>query len=259
MENQIIYLCEDTPDGIFTAIYDAWAARIPEERLSIQVEQLHEMQLFTDYVYVQTDLEKAVKVARTVRNKIGETAYDMIYKASLSYEKDKIDTIYRFLKLGFRYGSTVIEMHGDTIVCRIFELKRNVWNEAHSFREFVRFHESKEGILISRIRPKNQVLPVLAYHFSDRFPEEYFVILDEVHEMGLFHEKRQQWYLAPLEKDVLSRIWEHRNISEYEKLWKTFFQTIAIEERKNYRCQRNMCALRYRDYMIEFHESSDII
>lgn len=253
MENQIIYLCEDTPDGIFTAVYDAWAAHIPDGRLSIQAERYHEMQLFADYVYVQTDLEKAVKVARSVRAKIGQEAYDMIYKASLSYEKDKIDTIYRFLKLGFRYSGSVVEMHGNDVVCRLYELGRNVGNEAHFFREFVRFHESEEGILISRIRPKNQVLPMLAYHFSDRFPEEHFVILDEVHEMGLFHEKGRQWYLAPLERAALDRIWTHRRISEYEGLWKTFFRTIAIEERKNYKCQRNMCALRYRDYMIEFH------
>lgn len=232
MENQIIYLCEDTPDGIFTAIYDAWAANIPDSRLSIQAEPYHEMQLFADYVYVQTDLEKAVKVARSVRGKIGQEAYDMIYKASLSYEKDKIDAIYRFLKLGFRYKSSAVYMHGNNAVCRLYELKRNVWNEAHSFREFVRFHESEAGILISQIRPKNQVLPILAYHFSDRFPEEHFVILDETHEMGLFHEKGRQWYLAPLEKAVLDRIWGYRRISEYEELWKTFFRTIAIEERK---------------------------
>ena len=93
---------------------------------------------------------------------------------------------------------------------------------------------------------------MLAYHFSDRFPEEHFVILDEVHEMGLFHEKGRQWYLAPLEKAALDRVWAHRRISEYEELWKIFFRTIAIEERKNYKCQRNMCALRYRDYMVEF-------
>ena len=27
----ITYLCEDTPEGIFTAVYDAWAAKIPDD------------------------------------------------------------------------------------------------------------------------------------------------------------------------------------------------------------------------------------
>lgn len=250
--DKIIYLCEDTPDGIFTAIYDAWAARLPDDRISIQVERNHSMELFAKYRYVQTDMEKAVKVARSVRGKISNEAYYMIYYVSLSHEGDKIDCIYRFLKMGFQYGAGVVHMHGEDVVCRMFELKRNVGNESHMFREILRFHDSEEGILIAKIRPKNQVLSLIAEHFSDRFPEESFVILDEVHAMGLFHERGRQWYLAPLEKEILEKIWHHRGSTEYERLWKIFFNTIAIEERKNYKCQRNMCALRYRDYMVEF-------
>lgn len=250
---KIVYLCEDTPDGIFTAVYDAWAAKLPFHAFSIRVERYYTMELFVSYRYIQTDLEKAVKVARSVRNKISAEAYEMIYKAALSYEEDKADSIYRFLKLGFQYGAPIVQMHSDDVVCRMFELRRNVENEWHTFREFIRFHDLEEGILLAKIHPKNQVLPLLANHFSDRFPEENFVVLDEVHDMGLFHEKRRQWYLAPLEKEVLERIWSRQCSGEYEHLWKTFFNSIAIEERKNYKCQRNLCSLRYRDYMVEFH------
>ena len=251
--NRIVYLCEDTPDGIFTAIYDAWAARIPDEQLSIRVQNNYMMEFFTDYVEVQTDLEKAVKVARSVNRKIGTDAYDMIYKTALSCEEEKIDVIYRFLKLGFSYGHSVVAMHADDRVCRLFEYSRAVTNEAHLFREFVRFGESDEGILISRIKPKNQVLPLIAYHFSDRFPEEDFVILDETHRMGLFHAKGQTAYLSPLTQEALDNIWKHNQGQMYEDLWRTFFRTIAIQERTNKQCQRNHCALRYRDYMVEFH------
>lgn len=251
-ENQTIYLCEDTPDGVFTVIYDAWAAHIPDDKLKLRTERMHSYELFSDYVYTQTDYGKAVKVARSVSSKISREAYDMMYKASLSYEEDKIDAIYRFLKLGFRYGAEVINMHGREEVCRIFEIQRNVGNEAHSFREFLRFHDSDNGILIAKIRPKNQVLPILGNHFSDRFPEEHFVIIDEVHEMGVFHQKRQEWFLSPLTEEAIARIWATCENAEYEKLWKTFFRTIAIKERENYRCQRTMCALRFRDYMLEF-------
>lgn len=250
--NRVVYLCEDTPDGIFTAIYDAWAAKIPDGRLSIRVEENYMMEFFTDYVYVQTDLEKAVKVARSVSRKIGTQAYDMIYKAALSCEEEKIDVIYHFLKMGFAYGPSVVTMHTNDTICRLFELSRAVTNESHLFREFVRFGESEEGILIARIKPKNQVLSLIAHHFTDRFPEENFVILDEVHQTGLFHEKRKEWYLSPLTKKALEGIWAHSKGAEYENLWKAFFRTIAIQERTNPQCQRNHCALRYRDYMVEF-------
>ena len=250
--NKVVYLCENTPDGIFTAIYDAWAAKIPDGRLSIRVEENYMMEFFTDYVYVQTDLEKAVKVARSVSRKIGTQAYDMIYKTALSCEEEKINVVYHFLKMGFAYGPSVVTMHTNDTVCRLFELSRAVTNESHLFQEFVRFGESEEGILIARIKPKNQVLSLIAHHFADRFPEENFVILDEVHQMGLFHERRKEWYLSPLTKEALEGIWEYSKGEEYENLWKAFFKTIAIRERTNPQCQRNHCALRYRDYMVEF-------
>lgn len=246
------YLCEDTPDGIFTAVYDAWAAKIPDDRLKLCVEDGYCYELFTDIVYVQTDLQKAVKVARSISRKISKEAYDMVYLATLSKEQDKIDVIYRFLKLGFHYGRTVVDMQADQTVCRLFDIQRGVVNEAHSFREFIRFHDSEQGILIAKIRPKSQPLPLITPHFADRFPEEHFVILDEVHRMGAFHERRKQWFLAPLSEETMGRIWNSGWSTEYERMWKTFFRTIAIKERENYRCQRTLCALRYRDYMLEF-------
>lgn len=252
MRNKICFLCEDTPDGVFTAIYDIWAARLSRDEFFIRVDRQHAIQLFVDYEYIKTDMDKALKVIRSLRQKIGPEVCDWVYHAALSYEEDKVDCIYDFLKLAFRYGTKVTKMHGEGTVCRMYELKRNVGNETHMFCQFIRFRESQEGILVSRINPKNQVLPLLAEHFSDRFFNEDFVILDENYQMGLFHPRKMNWYLAPLQRDVLEHLWERGQSAQYEKLWRTFFQNIGIAERSNYQCQRNMCAIRYRDYMTEF-------
>ena len=134
----------------------------------------------------------------------------------------------------------------------MFELCRNVSNEACSFREFLRFAELENGILLARIRPKNFVLPLIAGHFADRFPEEHFAIIDDTAQMGAFHEKGKKWFLSPIDAEAIERLWNSERSREDETLWKLFFKTIAIEQRRNYRCQRTMCALRYRDYMLEF-------
>lgn len=252
MQDQEVFLCEDTVEGIYTAVYDAWAAHVPEERLSIQCREHYSPCFFTTVTEVETDSDKAEKVVCFIKAKLGWHVYEMTYYAALSCAEDKMDTIYRFLKLGFQVGAGVADMHGEPVVCRMFELERNVKNESHLFREFLRFHETKEGILIARINPRNQVLSYLAEHFSDRFPEENFVILDDVHFMAVFHEKEKDWFLGKLTEEELSYIWEMRESEEYEDLWKTFFKTIAIEERVNKKCQRNMCPIRYRDYMVEF-------
>lgn len=250
----MIYICENTPDGIFTAIYDAWAARIPDEGLSILADGEFMLELFAEYRYVETNMEKAVKVARSVSRKISPEAYRQIYAASLSHEEDKIMAIYHFLKLGFQVGAGVTDMHARQEVCRMFEICRNVVNESNSFREFLRFTELENGILLARIKPKNFVLPLMAGHFADRFPEEHFVIIDDNSQMGVFHERGRQWFLSPIDKEAIERLWSSGRSKEFEHLWKTFFKAIAIEQRRNYKCQRNLCALRYRDYMLEFDD-----
>ena len=43
---------------------------------------------------------------------------------------------------------------------------------------------------------------------------------------------------------------------KYADLWKIFFNSIAVEERKNYKLQRGNLALHYRKYMTEFMENN---
>ena len=249
----ITYLCEDTPEGIFTAVCDAWAAKIPDDRLHLMTEQEMNFSLFTEYRQVETDQEKAVKVARSIRQKIANEAYIQVYYASLSNEEDKVDAIYHFLKQGFRYGARVLDMHGLVQVCRVYELYRSVSNENQKYRGFVRFAEiGRQGrkILLARIRPKNQLLPLLGQHFADRFGQENFAIIDDERAMGYFHGETA--FLSKVDMAQIDRLWQGQRDTAYEELFQTFFRSIAIKERENYVCQRTMCPIRYRDYMVEF-------
>lgn len=251
-QKKIIFVSEDTVEGIFSMIYDAWSAHIEENMLDLRVDGEDNYELFAEYVYVDTDMEKAVKVARSVSRKISTLAFDYIYAAALSYEKDKAMAIYRFLKLGFAVGEKVTDMHVREEVCRVFELHRSIGNEAHLFKGFVRFVDMENGLLVARIKPKNQVLPVIAEHFADRFSGENFVIVDETHEMGIFHALGKQWFLSRVDQEAIEQLWGSERSDEYEKLWKAFFQSIEIKPRHNERCQKTLCSIRYRDYMTEF-------
>lgn len=176
-----------------------------------------------------------------------------MYYASLSNEEDKVDAIYHFLKQGFRYGARVLDMHGLVQVCRVYELYRSVSNENQKYRGFVRFAEiGRQGrkILLARIRPKNQLLPLLGQHFADRFGQENFAIIDDERAMGYFHGETD--FLSKVDMAQIDRLWQGQRDTSYEELFQTFFRSIAIKERENYVCQRTMCPIRYRDYMVEF-------
>ena len=59
-------ICEDSIEGIFTGIYDAYALREGHEHIHIQVGEVDNYRLFADYLYIQPDPVKTDKVAGTL-------------------------------------------------------------------------------------------------------------------------------------------------------------------------------------------------
>ena len=152
-----------------------------------------------------------------------------------------------------RYRKQLMGNLANPAIHRVFELARFTANEAHYHLEFLRFRELENGILYAEIGPKNNVLTFIVPHFADRFPLENFVIYDERRNIYAMHPARGDWYLVYGEEEV-NQI-EHTLSQEekkYSELFCQFFHTIAIKERENYRLQRNMLSLRYREYMTEF-------
>ena len=94
MKEKHYYICENSTTGIFTGIYDAWVARYGHENNKILVEEPENYELFTKFIYVVPDLDKAEKVKHSIRQKISNEAYVMVYNASISKDKAKADVIY---------------------------------------------------------------------------------------------------------------------------------------------------------------------
>ena len=93
----VIFYCDGSVDGIFTAVYDAWASRLGHENVALRIGGQMNYELFAEYRKTGTDTGKAQKVARSVRRKMGLDAYQTIYQAALSKEPERADCIYRVL------------------------------------------------------------------------------------------------------------------------------------------------------------------
>lgn len=253
-----IYQCENTTDGILSAVYDAGISGYGHRFIRIQpiVEgQAEDMELFSEYVAVETDSEKAVRVIDAVRKKISEKAYIFMMYAVASDRPDRGDAIYQFVTYGFTMGGKVCSALQIPCVKRMFELQRTVGNEAHYFVEFLRFQEVRKNppLLVAVIEPRNRVLPVVTEHFADRFMAEWFIIYDKTHKEASFHPADGQWEVRLLTNDEAKRLESLTERQEdYVDLWKTFFDSIAVVERTNKNLQRNMLPLYYRKHMTEF-------
>lgn len=254
-----VYLCEPHFESMLCAVYAAWDSGRGHENVRIELEGAYrDLELFTQYVPVAFSEEKARKVIRSISRKISAQAYEKVYVSSLSQEDDRADKIYRFLIQGFIHGAGVLDMIQLPAVYEIFRMCRKVYNEKHQLIQFVRFSQTGQGVLISRIGPKNDVLPLIAPFFADRLPMENWMIYDETRGKAAVHPAGEAWMLlygdSRPEACFKGQLDQATDQAEYESLWKAFHETVAIDARKNPACQRNHLPLRFRPYMTEFQK-----
>lgn len=254
-----IFTCKNQFDDMMTCIYEAWSSRLGHSNIKLKTEPVGTMELFCEYRHIEADNKKVRSVIRTIQQKISFRAYRTIYRvAMIEDEEEKLDIIYRFLVLGFHYGKKILDCLQNPVVMKLFQLERKVINEAHIFRECIRFTEMGNHILVGIISPKCDVITLLAPEFVDRLPSENWMIVDDTRKTAVVHPADQQYYLTSLSEEEMSELLAKESVAKdtdlMTTLWKEFFQTIGIEERKNPRCQRNLMPLWYRKHMPEMQE-----
>ena len=48
-----VYVCSDTLEGMYSAIYDAWKTKLESNSLGIALKKYVEMELFCEYIEVE--------------------------------------------------------------------------------------------------------------------------------------------------------------------------------------------------------------
>ena len=197
-------ICDDTMEGIFTAVYDGWRWGNRGFSVGIAVREPDYPELFTENLEIISDSVKAFKVARTIKNRLGGQVYEAVCYAAASVHPEKGTAIFYLLRRALEKGRI------DTLV-----------------------------------------LELLAPHFSDRFPNENWMIYDKKRQKVLAHEQGGEctvYIQAVLNTQEMDPV----QSDEYENLWKAFCSHITIPERKNPGLQRQFVPLKFRSNMPEF-------
>ena len=252
--------CEDSIEGIFSAVYSAWELKYGHENTQIQVLGFaeHNIELFTTYVPLAADAEKAGKVISTIRRICSDMVYEHLFKAACADASDKADAIYRYIQVALKMGNRVVNHFTNPAVVRIMELSRAVGNAEHHYLGFLRFIEIPGNILLARYAPKPRLTELIIPHFVERFPEERFVIWDTVRNEAGIHVPGQNYILLKLtdaQVAVLESYTEDNRKAEQK--WKSFVESISVKERENLKLQRNNIPLHFRTYMPEFKKKGE--
>ncbi|WP_446898627.1 TIGR03915 family putative DNA repair protein [Clostridium sp. LBM24168] len=243
--SNIIYEYDGSFEGLMCCVFESYYRK--EIPLDI-IQRFKAQTTFLPSIKIVTDPIKSGRVIKSIPEKIGGQVLNFIKCAFLSCISQKELYILLFLRKGYYYGPKIMTLLADEVVNKLFKAVEYLKNESHLIEGFLRFSIFNNG-LAAQIEPVNYVLPIIGRHFCSRYPEEYFLIYDKNHDMVLIH-SCCEYSIISAENFIMPDADEEE--IHFRKLWKLFYNTIGIEERKNPKCRMNNMPKRYWKYMTEF-------
>lgn len=239
----VIYQYDGTFAGFLCCIYDSYAYKESPVGFSSDEGFLSLYEVRT----VPTSAAHSKRVYQGIFSRSAQAA-KVLRRAFLTCMEDKEMHLYAFACKVLREGGGFMGDLSDPVYYPLHKALRHMSGELEKLRGFVRFSDY-HGVLGAAIEPKNRVLPLLRHHFCERYANETFFIFDRTNREVLFHAQGRA-RIVPMEHLELAAPDETE--LQYRQLWKTFFETVAIKERRNPRCQNSFLPKRYRGVMTEF-------
>lgn len=242
---QVMFQYDGTFDGFLCCVFESYIYKeFPIAFYSD--EELYALSFYSVRT-VNTVPESAQRVYRSLV-KISPPAAQLVRKAFLTCLEEKEMYLYRFVRKLYKEGAVFLRNQADECYYPIAKAVRHMNREVEKLRGFVRFSDYN-GTLGAEIEPQNRVLPLLRHHFCSRYANETLFIYDRSHkELLLYTKGRSRIFTV----DSLQLSLPGEEEVNYRALWKCFYETIAIRERANPRCQNNFLPKRYRGTMTEF-------
>ena len=240
------YLYDGTFDGLLTIVFNCYSTKTLPKNIYDKKSYINN---FLDKTqYIEADYEKSKRVFNGIEKNICYEALYNSYNAFLANEKDKEMYILKYLCDGFEIGPKINNMLTISYVFKVINMRKKALHECHKLKGLLRFQEIQDNLCYAAIHPEHNILEPLGHHFINRLPSLNFIIHDKNRNLCFIYSKNQY-------KIVDSTGINTPTISENEKiyqdLWKMFFKTIAITERKNPKCQMNFMPKKYWKDLIE--------
>ena len=247
----MIYTYNGSFDGLLSVIFETY--RLGQKAEDIVEESTFQPGLFGESLHVSTNQAHARRVRQGLAKRSSDDVVRILYHCFLSEQTGIEMLINRFVRLSVDSAENVLDNFREPIVLRIHRIERQIHREVHRMHAFVRFQETKDGLYVALVNPDFNVLPLLSPHFRDRYPAFRWLIYDTKRQYGLYHESHTTRFIT-LDTQ------QHRDLSEeilttaetdYQKLWKTYFNSVDIPERRNMKLHLQHVPKRYWKYLIE--------
>lgn len=246
----IAYMYDGSFEGFMCCVFES----VYEKEMPVAIMPNHAIQgLLYETKWIETDAYKAERVLKSIPKRISREALYLVSRGFLTCLAEKELYLLKFLRIGYKHGAKITNMLAHPVVGTVIKAVKYLEQEAHKYTGFVRFTDYGT-VLVSEIEPKNQVLPLIAAHFTDRYNSEAFMIYDKTHKNVLLYANGRS-EIVPMEEITLPKIQQEELY--YRQLWRKFYKTIGIKGRYNPKCRMNFMPKRYWPELPEMEQREE--
>jgi probable DNA metabolism protein len=250
-----IFAFDNTFEGLLTLVFDSYQRKqFPDEILSGEGGQ---PVLFASTNTIGTDELKAKRVWDGIIKHSSEENAQRIYRVFLSGLPDTPMLLVKYIRLIVDSCKNEETNFSEPVVVEFNKLHQKVCKEAHWINGFVRFQKTVEGSYYASFAPMYDVLPLCVPHFRDRFADQSWIIYDLKRNYGflydlktvsrvVFHDLKVNTQNGQLHSSLLA---EDEKL--FQQLWKQYYHSICIQERKNPKVHRQLLPQRFWKYLPE--------
>lgn len=245
---------DGTYEGLLSVVFEVYRLKINVKK--IVPEDEWQSNFFDQATPVSTRADWAKRVNLGIEKKASKQIAQTLYACFLSEQADISMLLFRFIKKLFDSPIDISDNFADDTVLQIHQIKKKINREVHRMHAFVRFQQTKDDIYYAVIEPDFNVLPLLPEHFLDRYPAQQWLLYDSQRRYGVYYDMEKTEYITFENDDRLQ--YRQLNASvldqsepEYQILWKSYFDSVNIPERRNMKLHIQHVPKRYWKYLSE--------
>ncbi|MEY3091090.1 MAG: hypothetical protein RL113_1406 [Pseudomonadota bacterium] len=241
----MVWIYDGSFEGFLTALHRTYTSKTIPDKLTKEISTIS---LLDECITIETDLEIASRVSKRIGKhfpkKIQERMAHVFLCDDLSFEVDLL----LYIRIGFK-NLNLMQNLSHPVIYAIEGYQKRLLSTVHKMDAFTRFEMLEDGTLYAKIAPPRNVLPLLGRHFVKRLKKERFIIHDIKRSLIAVSDGKIL-ELYPILEASEPKV--HSEELHFQKLWKNFFDNVAIESKQNYTLQRSYIPLLYRGLMTEF-------
>lgn len=241
------FLYDGSFEGFLTTVFDIYQQK--KDDVHISKQESGEINLLGETIIVETDLDKSTRVWEGIKQRMSDSAAKQFYCNYLSELPNEEDNMLAYLRHVLSSSQDVSADFSTPSVLRIAKVSKMVAREKHRMEAFVRFQLTADNIWLATIEPDFNVLPLIEKHFKSRYADQKWLIADIKRSYGIYYDLEK---VHIIDLDQLNSLTElNQTENAYQNLWRVYFKSTNIVERRNLKLHYQHVPLRYWKYLSE--------